>query len=822
MRDFLNDNNGYEKERILGNDDLQDGSEMNPEAQERPRYQRGTPPTNKNPRVDSNPNSPLRYFENETDKHNDVLAQTQRPNMPPQPVQRADMPRHTDIPQRPVNRPDQPMRPNMPPQPAQRADMPSRADIPQRPVNRPAQPLRPNIPPQSTQRADMPSHTDIPQRPVDRPAQPLRPNMPPQTAQRADMPGRTDIPQRPVDRPAQPLRPNMPPQPAQRGDMPNRADIPQRPVDRPAQPLRPNMPPQPAQRTDMPRRTDIPQRPVDRPAQPLRPNMPPQPAQRADMQRRTDIPQRPVDRPAQPLRPNMPPQPAQRTDMPRRTDIPQRPVDRPAQPMRAATPLSVNNEVYEGRNNSTETVNKPTDFSKTPLNENPKGISDSKPQNTYVTNLPQNPTAPRTKQAKIKTKPNNSSKTVLIVTLLIVVVCLALVGIYFGIKAISGSATAPNNNTTTDTDLLQTDTETSSTDNIFANPDTEVTNPNSSGLDIYQQPNIDTSEYSAQHAYEVLSPSVVGVVCYKKGLTTVTEGPASEGTGIIVTSDGYIATNSHVIGDSKTEYDVFVTLGDEQYEAKPVGFDTKTDLAVLKIKADKPLVAATFADSTQISVGQDVVAIGNPGGNEYSNSITRGIISAINRSVSTFSYVNYIQTDAAINPGNSGGPLANLYGQVIGINTIKIVDEEYEGMGFAIPSATVKSICDDLITQGYVSNRVRIGITGKEVSETLAATYGCPPGILIIDFSKDSPFKNTKAKANDLITAFNGVEISSFSELYTELDKYKPGDEVTVTLYREASAKSKENTFDVKIKLLADLGETQETVILTTDTEKQP
>ncbi|MDD5924559.1 MAG: trypsin-like peptidase domain-containing protein [Clostridia bacterium] len=433
--------------------------------------------------------------------------------------------------------------------------------------------------------------------------------------------------------------------------------------------------------------------------------------------------------------------------------------------------------------------------------------------------IPENPTAPKSKKKqKAKKGKKKTSKNVLIITLIIVAICLLLVGAYFALPMLGidvfGGFNTPSDNTN-NSDVTSSFSDVIDTENSLLPPDTDVINPNSSGLDVNSQPDIGVTEYSAQYAYEVLSPSVVGISCYEKGLTLAADGAASEGTGIVVTADGYIATNSHVIGDSKTAYEVYVTLGNgNQIEAMIVGFDTKTDLAVLKIDpAGEVLKPATFADSEKIFVGQDVVAIGNPGGSAYSNSITRGIISALNRSVSTFSYVDYIQTDAAINPGNSGGPLANLYGQVIGINTIKIVDEEYEGMGFAIPSVTVKKICDDLINQGYVSGRVRIGIVGQELTSAVAASGGLDQGgIIIIEFSPDSPFNGTEAKPNDIITAFNGVTVTSFSELYKELDKYQPGDEVTVTLYRAGQGTKPGKSIEVKVKLLADLGETQSAV----------
>lgn len=336
--------------------------------------------------------------------------------------------------------------------------------------------------------------------------------------------------------------------------------------------------------------------------------------------------------------------------------------------------------------------------------------------------------------------------------------------------------------------------------------------PDGPNITLYPQPDdLASEQYNAQYAFKKVSPSVVGVVMYKDAdlQNGTSNQTSSQGTGIIISSDGYIVTNSHVIGDSK-QYTVTVVLSEEEeYPAQVVGYDTRTDLAVLKIDVSKDLEAAQFASSDDVEVGQDVVAIGNPGGISFSNSLTKGIISAVNRTVSG-SNIGYIQTDAAINPGNSGGPLVNLSGQVLGINTIKIVNTEYEGMGFAIPSKTVREIVNDIITQGYVSGRVRIGVTGTEITSPLAQYNNVPTGILIDTFADDSPLPEQGVERNDIITAIDGVEITSFSRFYTELAKYKPGDEVTLSIYRMPQRQGQEaQTFDVEIKLLADNGETQ-------------
>ena len=323
----------------------------------------------------------------------------------------------------------------------------------------------------------------------------------------------------------------------------------------------------------------------------------------------------------------------------------------------------------------------------------------------------------------------------------------------------------------------------------------------------YDQPdNIDSAEYTARSAFKKVENSVVNVVVFQGAITDI-ENAVGSGSGIIVTEDGYIVTNSHVINDSKNYYVEIVTNNGDMYQAAIVGFDSRTDLAVLKIDGEN-LTAVEFVNSDQLEVGQDAIAVGNPGGMNYSNSLTRGCVSALNRTVSSNKLVPYIQTDAAINPGNSGGPLLNSAGQVMGINTIKIANSNYEGMGFAIPSNTVVKIANDLIGSGYVSNRVRLGITGTETTNN--AIGGMPEGILIHEFSADSSFKSTAAKEGDIITAINGNKVTSFAELFSEMSNYSPGDSVKVTLYRSKVIGTESNYFDVTVQLLADNGETQE------------
>ncbi len=338
----------------------------------------------------------------------------------------------------------------------------------------------------------------------------------------------------------------------------------------------------------------------------------------------------------------------------------------------------------------------------------------------------------------------------------------------------------------------------------------EDANPNGPSITLNDLPkDAAAGEHTAQTAFDKVSPSVVGIACYNGEITENAQDVVSEGTGIIISADGYIVTNSHVIGDSYN-YAIQITTSDnKKYTASIAGYDSRTDLAVLKINA-KDLKAAEFGNSELVKTGQDIVAIGNPGGINFQNSLTKGIVSAVERKLSENNIVSYIQTDAAINPGNSGGPLCNLYGQVIGINTAKIASTEYEGMGFAIPSKTVKEIVDDIISLGYVGDRLKIGITGTVVTSSVIQQYNVPQGIIIQEFSEDSSFKGTDAQVNDIITEIDGTKVTSFQDIYSVLENHKEGDKVKVKLYRVSSRLGETgDTFEVEVTLKADKGEIQ-------------
>ena len=293
----------------------------------------------------------------------------------------------------------------------------------------------------------------------------------------------------------------------------------------------------------------------------------------------------------------------------------------------------------------------------------------------------------------------------------------------------------------------------------------------------------DDNKYNAEKVYKDVKDSVVSITCYENRITDNPDDAIGSGTGTIISEDGYIVTNSHVIHDNYT-YKVKVKLANsKEYPAQVVGLDSRTDIAVIKINANN-LKPAILGDSSQLNIGQDIIAIGNPGGEEYQNSLTKGVVSGLDVNLSLSQNVKYIQLDAAINPGNSGGPLCNIYGQVIGINTAKISDVVYEGMGFAIPSNIVIDIANDLIEYGYVKGRLRIGISCYTIDNEIASAYSIPYGVVIESIEEDGPMGDSDVMEYDIITEINGVPIESVQDIYGELEKYEAGDTVTITVYR--------------------------------------
>ena len=273
------------------------------------------------------------------------------------------------------------------------------------------------------------------------------------------------------------------------------------------------------------------------------------------------------------------------------------------------------------------------------------------------------------------------------------------------------------------------------------------------------------------------------------------------GTGVILTEDGYIVTNAHVIYDSengggKAESVSIILEDDEKHDAELVGYDIDCDIAVLKID-EKGLSAAEFGDSDSLRLGESVIAIGNPLGFELKDTVTGGMVSGLNRDITINDRaMTLIQTDAAINNGNSGGPLINKYGQVIGINSSKYSsswgsnEATIEGIGFAIPSNVVSSIVDDLMNFGFVTGKPQLGISCQNVTETISEMYDMPVGVYIVSVSENSAAEKAGLQKGDIITGIDGKDISTVDELNAKKNKHSAGDEIELTYIRDGEEKT--------------------------------
>ena len=325
---------------------------------------------------------------------------------------------------------------------------------------------------------------------------------------------------------------------------------------------------------------------------------------------------------------------------------------------------------------------------------------------------------------------------------------------------------------------------------------TTTSGPVSSAVDIE-----DYSKTTIAIANKVL-PSVVGIevsfdvqanyaTFYSRTQSTTSK---ASGSGVIISNDGYILTNNHIINTSTSstsyytvsdanEVLIYIYGEDEPIEAEIIGSDSVTDLAVLKIDR-KDLTPIEFGDSDSVQVGEVVVAVGNP--LEMNNTVTAGILSGKDREIDddeTSATYTLLQTDAAINAGNSGGALVNAEGKIIGINTLKLAGNGIEGMGFAIPINSTHEIVEQLIKTGSVV-RPYLGITGQDISEYEAKYYDVPVGIYVISIEKDGSAKNSDLKPGDIITKFNGEEVTTMAQLNKLKYKCEVGDSVTLTIQR--------------------------------------
>lgn len=354
-----------------------------------------------------------------------------------------------------------------------------------------------------------------------------------------------------------------------------------------------------------------------------------------------------------------------------------------------------------------------------------------------------------------------------------------------------------------------TDNNQNSDDNINKNTDSDI------NLSVVPKPSADSGnytdndgKYTSEGIAAAVRPSVVEIYTFSDKNYEQVYGT---GSGIIMNTDGYIITNAHVLesGQSFTA----VTYDGSEHKASVVGKDSKTDLAVVKIDADSSLVPAQFGDSDEVVLGEQVMAIGNPGG--LAGSITGGYVSGLNRKIkadSTGFEMDCIQTDAAISPGNSGGALVNMYGQVIGITSSKYVSSSYEGLGFAITINEAKPVIDELIANGYVSGRYKIGITFYETGYAAAAFesetgFNYPQdieGILITSIDDKCDISDTELQPWDFITKVEGKTVTDYDSVMNALDGKKANDTVKAHAVRITGNNSEKKEFDIEFKLMPD------------------
>ncbi len=315
--------------------------------------------------------------------------------------------------------------------------------------------------------------------------------------------------------------------------------------------------------------------------------------------------------------------------------------------------------------------------------------------------------------------------------------------------------------------------------------------------DRFYQPD---GRYTTEGVAKAVSPSIVTVEAFIDGHAFA---PYGQGSGIIMSDDGYIITNAHVIDGATLGIKIRLHNGNE-YDAIIIGSDYKSDIAVLKITATEKLFPAQFGDSDALILGEQVVAIGTPAGLEQ--TVTSGCISGLDRMIKVNDdniNMSCIQIDAAINPGNSGGALINMWGQVIGITSSKLDSVDYDNIGFAIEMSAAKPVIESLIENGRVLGRPKIGISFYQIDEEAADYYNTIPGLHIAEIDQSCDIANTDLAIDDVITSMNGVPVTSSDDVYDIILKLNPGDTVKaeVTRFNEDGSVS---TFEIEFKLMED------------------
>jgi len=297
-------------------------------------------------------------------------------------------------------------------------------------------------------------------------------------------------------------------------------------------------------------------------------------------------------------------------------------------------------------------------------------------------------------------------------------------------------------------------------------------------IQIYSNANAELLDL--QEIYDRCLPSIVAIKAYKESSTGY-----GWATGVIISENGYIVTNAHVVSGYSS---ATVCLSDNtEYEAKLVGSDSISDIALIKIDAhDLPTVQ--LGDSSELNEGDSVAAIGNPLGETFRFTMTNGIVSAIDRDISSNGHtMTLIQTNAAINEGNSGGPLINMYGQVVGIVNMKMMSsyQSIEGIGFAIPSNTVCTVVNDMVVNGEVTGRVSLGITVGVIPDMFTEYYGLPKGLYVSSVVEGTDAAQKGITKGDILTKVDGVQIEESSDVLEQINKHKQGESVLLTVWRD-------------------------------------
>lgn len=397
-------------------------------------------------------------------------------------------------------------------------------------------------------------------------------------------------------------------------------------------------------------------------------------------------------------------------------------------------------------------------------------------------------------------KPKKDKKKYSFASLLSVTVCTAIL---CSALSVGGVMIATRNGINGSADVSSGGTSTTSSQSAGSDTSSQVSNIKITG----------TVDNVAQAVAQKSGQSVVGIKVTSSSNQFYfggTSGSTSEGSGVIYSADGYIITNYHVISDavenadygsvsSNSEISVYLPSDPETaIPASVVGYDSSADLAVLKIDRTG-LPAVEIGNSDELTVGETAIAIGNPGGLQFMGSVSQGIISGLNRSVTTESgtQMNLIQTDAAINPGNSGGALLDDEGKLIGINNSKKADVDYEGMGFAIPVNEVVEITERIIkNENQPQPYLGVSINTSYTSDILNR-MGFPSGVVVYSVTSESPAEEAGIQQNDIITKINGTEITSYAQMISEKNKYSAGETITITVYRNGK------TIDLSVTLRA-------------------